>query len=195
MLVGKWAWEFEFIDPPASSAQALDNFLRAEETLRLVAGMWHLENLLHEASVTGLRHLKQTGFLYPDQLDVYEPMFGQFTKIPTGISTSYYPRRALAAPSTGYLQYPTSAIENPGRIPSPYPAGATPSVLLHGLPALGARGARAWHELFTPANGETANLDLDADRGFDHRCWRVAPGGSVLNDPVPVQQLGYNDVV
>jgi hypothetical protein len=194
-VFGKWPWELIISIPPSSSAQALDDFLRAEETLRLVAVMWHLENLLHEATVAGLRYLKQTGFLYPDQLDLYEPTFGQFTRIPPGVSASNYPRRALANPSTGYLTYPTSAMENPGRTPSPYPAGATPSVLLDGLPALGARGADAWHELFTPPNGETANLDLDADRGFDHRCWRVAPGGSVLNTPVPVQQLGYNDAI
>jgi hypothetical protein len=185
--------------PPASSPESLDEFLRSEYALLLVVGLSHVENLLYEAAVTGLHHLKRTGFLYPDQLDLYDPAFGQFTKVPAGISASNYPRRPLPDPSSGYLQWPTSAMENPRRSPSPYPAGATPSALLRGLPGLelpvlGTRGAAAWHELFTPPNGKTVNLNLDADRGYTHGCWRVAPGGSISTDPVLVQHLGYNDV-
>lgn len=192
-------WEDEPpMDPaPGDTTEAMQAFLTSDYALLLVVGLHQIESALHELVTSGLYQLKRTGFLYPDQLDLYDPAFGQFAKVPSGVSAANFPRRPLPDPSVGYLLWPSSGMENPGRAPSPFTAGATPSALLHGaagVPGLGATGAAAWHELFTPPTRETANLDQDADRGHRHGCWRVAPGGSVHNDPVPVQNLGYDAV-
>jgi hypothetical protein len=187
-------------DEPAGSAQQkLESFLASDDALKAVAVFFHLDTRLHAAIASGQHRLKEVGLIYPDHLDLQEPIFKQFTVIPPGPTMAGFPHRPMSDPDLTCLQWPSSPIENPAMVPSPYPAGAAPGAFLHGVPgdpmtAVGPVAARHWLDTLRPLDPDDINVNLDSDRGLRQRCWRLAVGSSIDDDPVQVQEMGYGDV-
>jgi hypothetical protein len=84
-----------------------------------------------------------------------------------------------------YHLYPFSPVENPATTPSVFAGGSHPDVF---LPLAILQLIPLWEQI---VRGETdsSNLDLDADRGFQHHCWETS--GSINDDPVNVSILPY----
>lgn len=196
---GRWPWESEAQaqPPPSSSQAALTTFVESDSALVMVSFFYHLHNALYVSVSTGVTELKRIGVLYPDELDLPEPMFKQFTRLMTSGQDTAHPRRPLPDPDVNYGVFPRTQIEEPGTFPSPYPEGATPSAFLRkGLEAsVSNQGVKLWlRHQDSPSSEDDINLNLDADRGFEHPCWRIAAGRSITENPVSVEVLDYRDV-
>ena len=181
--------------PPESTDTAVSAFVKSDDGLITVALFYTLHNNLYEAVSVGVDYLKRIGMLYPDELDLPDPMFNQFTRLETPGPNTVHPHRPLPDPDVGYGEFPHTLIEEPGTHPSLYPEGATPDVFLReGLApreaTAGSRGVELWmRHQDAPPGEDGVNLNLDADRGFNDRCWRVTPGRSITQNPVSVQVL------
>jgi hypothetical protein len=195
LAVGRWPWESSAqAENPGESSQALSNFLKSDNALMTVSYFYHAHTHLALAIAAGLKTLKRVGLLYPDELDLMELSFNQFTTLPDGGS---YPHRPVADADSSYLEPPTSAIEEPGTHPSAFPAGATPDTFLSApgaLPTVARVGAELWLQHQSPPGPNQENRNSDADRGDGHLCWRITPGGSIANNPVPITVLAYAQV-
>jgi hypothetical protein len=200
LVAGRWPWETGTSDPPpGSSSAALSSFLGSDDALIMAVGFYKAHTSLYDAVSLGLYNLKRVGLLYPDELNLSESTFKQFTAVPA--QDPAHPHRSMPDPDIGYLELPISPIEEPGTTPSPYPVRATPAVFLRGmpgivLPTVGSVGAELWlsHREPPGPGGDAINLNADADRGHRHLCWRVSPGFSITANPVPVSILAYTDV-
>jgi len=201
LATGRWPWE---TDPPAqtpgTSQEALTAFVQSDDALTMVPFLYHLHNTINETASVGVRYLKRIGLLYPEESDLAESMFSQFTQLSTFDSDTIHPHRPLPDPAIDFENWPTSPIEEPSRWPSLFSAGATPGAFLRdgqGPPeaTVESGGVDLWHQQqdVGPSDGGI-NLNLDADRGYDDHCWRVRPGASITTNPIPVEALAYSDV-
>ncbi len=185
-----------------AAAIKLEAFLGSDEALIMVSGFYHAHSMLHTAMVIGRDNLARAGLVYPDEVDLLTSTFRQFTSLQASGGDTTYPHRPMPHADVGYLDMPSSPIEEPGTRPSRYPAGATPNVFLHGapgglFPTVGATGAELWlkhRDSPNNSDGDRDNLNCDADRGEDHPCWRVSPDSSLGAQPVRVEILDYSDL-
>jgi hypothetical protein len=186
-------------ESPSSSQQALTTFLESDNAGKVAAYAFHAHTQLYEAASILLQHFKRVGLLYPDELDLTDPLFAQFTELPA--KPGAYPSTPDAIEGNQHLLWPSSPIEEPTEDPSLYPPSSTPAVFLEGTPGepsptVGEFGAEIWlrHQDAVIPEGSDVNLNADADRGFGYRCWRVRRGHSINENPIPTQTLGYLDV-
>jgi len=182
-------------DPPTSenpgmSSAGLTAFAGTDQAVQLVGYLWDMQIQLWEALENSYSYLAATGLIYPDGL-LELPLYEQFTAIP---GAGGWPHRPAADSGGSYHLYPTSPLENPTETPSPFPSKATPNVFAAGQDRRAATPAGValpvWEQI---ARGDldSPNLDLDADRGFQHQCWST--GGSIDDDPLNVVVLGYDE--
>lgn len=156
----------------------------AAQMTTMVGRMFDAESLLWEGLSRALAFLSLHGLVYPDSL-LNQPAFGQFTSIPAPVPL---PRKPQPDPAATMHVFPATPLEQPQPDLPRYPIGARPGVMIE--PA-GDLLVRLWTQI---ARGErdSENLDLDADRGLQHPCW--ATGGSIDDNPVTVDILGYADL-
>ena len=201
LATGRWPWETTpTTEDPSTSKEALTTFVQSDDALTMVPFLYHLHNTINETASVGVRYLMRIGLLYPEESDLAEDMFSQFTTLPTPGSETRYPRRPMPRPDIDFENWPTSPIEEPGTRPSRVPAGATPDAFLRagqGPPdaTIVGGGVELWQQLQDagPDDGGI-NLNLDADRGYDDHCWRARSGASITTNPILVEALGYGDV-
>jgi hypothetical protein len=169
--------------------------MNSDDALKTVSYFYNAHTVLALALAAGLKGMKRAGLLYPDELDLMEKSFSQFTALP---ESSPYPHRPVADADSSYLEPPSSAIEEPGTHPSAFPAGATPDAFLidspQELPTVGRVGVELWLRHQSTPGPDRESRNADADRGEGHLCWGVAPGRSIANNPVPVTILRYDQV-
>ncbi|MGP4009868.1 hypothetical protein [Streptomyces sp. 4N124] len=185
---------------PTVTMEALTAFLESDDACRVVANTYNARVYLHEIASICLQSFKRIGLLYPEEADLGNWRFAQFTELPAEPGLAH-PHRPSSDESAEYLLWPTSPIEEPTTNPSHYPPSSTPDVFLSGIPnaaspTVGEFGAEVWlrHQDGAVPQDSDINLNADADRGYAAACWRVAPGQSINHDPIPVETLGYLDV-
>lgn len=182
-----------------TNAGQLKQYLTSDEALASVKTMFDLHCQLYSAAVQSLYVLKLLGLVYPDEIDLGDPNFAQFTRaIPEGEIP--LPRRPIAQPDR-FLAIPLSDPELPSAIVSHFGTNATPDAFLSGPVQAGGStletyGFELWATEATGGESEirSINRDLDGDRGELHACWQVTPGQSIADNPVPVDLLGYNRI-
>ncbi|MBF6301764.1 hypothetical protein IU459_30100 [Nocardia amamiensis] len=190
MLLQK-IWEQDPPDPtdpgnpqnPNVTAEALTVIVGKPYAAQLVAMLFDAHNTVWEAMERAYGFLASTGLIMPDGL-LGMPLYGQFTSLP---AREEWPRRPEEDPVNTYHLPPASPIEFPVRGPSPFGPDASPVAYVSEATAT---ALRVWMQNVV-GQQDTDNLDLDADRGDGHLCWRA--GGSVNDDPVAVEVLAYEE--
>jgi hypothetical protein len=166
------------------TAEGLTAAATSPQAAQLVSMLFDAHNTAWEAMDRAFNFLAATGLIMPDGL-LGLPLYAQFTSLPP--YQEQWPRRPETHPVDTYHRPPTSPVEYPVRQPSLFGAHAAPTVFLSQATTTAltvwAQSAGGQHD--------TANLDLDADRGFKHLCWRA--GGSINDDPVIVDIMQYEE--
>jgi hypothetical protein len=159
-------------------AAAADNTQAAQ----LVSLLFDAHNTAWEAMDRAYNFLASTGLIMPEGL-LGLPLYAQFVSLPP--YREDWPRRPEKNPVKTYHLPPTSPVEYPVQRPSLFPTHSAPDIFVNQATntalAVWAQNAGGQHD--------TTNLDLDADRGFNHPCWRA--DGSIDDDPVSVDILHY----
>ena len=160
------------------------------EVLQLAVDLYGLQNQLWEGLSKAAEFLALHGLVPPDGYD-HLRRYRQFTTVPP--HDPGWPRRAYDGPD--FHEYAPTAPESPAEEPRFRP-GSPPSAILTGLGGGGQLSASSvslplWLQV---ASGtfDSQNLDLDADRGWRHPCWRTA--GSIADQPVGVVVVGYEEI-
>jgi hypothetical protein len=166
------------------TAQQLTAAADNPQAAQLVSLLFDAHNTAWEAMDRAYNFLASTGLIMPDGL-LGLPLYAQFTSLPS--YREDWPRRPEKRPVDTYHLPPTSPVEYPVRPPSLFATNSTPDVYLSQATTT---ALTMWAQ---DASGQrdTANLDLDADRGFNHACWRAV--GSIDDDPVSVEILHYEE--
>ncbi|MFG1774589.1 hypothetical protein ACGFIX_33840 [Nocardia salmonicida] len=178
------------IDPNSPQSQGqVEALVTGQEFIELIANLIELQNNLYESYCDLLDALKFAGLLYPSNVDLKGPLWSQFCSISRE-------NTLFRLPSISVLAYPTTLIEEPHSLLSPLRYGDSPiSVfspnprLLWTADSLGADLLAAFFKDDLQSIEE--NLNLDADRGYGHLCWRLdsEPGDT----PLVVTLLGYDE--
>jgi hypothetical protein len=195
MLLKK-AWEEDPPDPrdpthpenPQTTAAQLTAISSSPQTAQLVWMLFDTHNQIWEAMGRAYEFLALTGLIYPGNL-TSAPLYAQFTTLPGDIT---WPHRGGTSAETTYHLFPSTPLENPTKTPSPFPAGVHPDEFLRQGSQLRAADVtlRLWRQI-AAGEQDSQNLDLDADRGFEHPCW--AARNSVQQDPVDVVILPFGE--
>jgi hypothetical protein len=95
--------------------------------------------------------------------------------------------------------WPTSGVEQPATSASPYAIAASPLSFLTGNPtnSVAAQVGLLWSNMIEHAGSDrvdSANPNLDSDRGFSERCWTLAPGSLITSQPVVIDILSYTGI-
>ncbi|MCU1474147.1 hypothetical protein [Amnibacterium sp.] len=195
MLLSK-LWEQDPPDPrdptnPNSTTQMLTAISQAPQAVQFVGILYDTHSQVYEALANAQSFLAITGLIYPPSVGGL-PVYEQFTATPTRGLEEDWPHREEVSPADTYFLYPTSVIEGPSRRPSPFPPGAVPAIALDATGPLsaGTVALTLWAQAVT-GTVDDVNLDLDADRGFQHPCWDAV--GSVADQPIQVRDLSYSD--
>jgi hypothetical protein len=167
-----------------TTAQQLTAAADNPQATQLVSLLFDAHNTAWEAMDRAYNFLASTGLIMPDGL-LGLPLYAQFTSLPS--YREDWPRRPEKHPVATYHLRPTSPVEYPVQRPSLFATNSKPSIFFSQATTtaltMWAQNASGQHD--------TANLDLDADRGFNHPCWRA--GGSIDDNPVAVDVLQYGE--
>jgi hypothetical protein len=160
-----------------------------EIAAHIIQELFNMQMLLWQAFDLALGYLAVTGFVYPDALLMPSPLYQAFLKVP---SRPAWPHRPEANPQETYHLDPTSPIEQPAASSPSFPANASPIAFVAGTQDHAAEPvARTLLAQVLRRQTDTQNYDLDADRGFRHPCWSVAPGTSIDDPVLSVDVLPY----
>ncbi|WP_409048137.1 hypothetical protein AB2L57_04080 [Microbacterium sp. HA-8] len=161
------------------------------EVIQLAGDLFTAQSSLWEGFERAAEFLALHGVIYPDGF-LGRHRYRQFTAIPR-TEQGLWPRQAFDGPR--FDLYPDTEVEEPAGL-APFVPGTPPSAILSGIGGGGQLSAPAisvplWADAVA-AIDPVVNLDLDADRGWRHECWQT--GGSIADQPVDAQILGYDDV-
>ncbi|NUT46765.1 MAG: hypothetical protein HOV94_05510 [Saccharothrix sp.] len=180
-------------DAPQMTQEQLTALAGSDGGPHFAQQLFETQVVLWQAFDQAFDYLVLVGLLPPDDLAMTSPLYGQFLALPVRAG---WPLRPTTAPQTTYIFDPGAPVEDPPEVAVPFPTAADPSVFIesaNGHPTgPGIALSLLWQ--IVRREQDSFNLDLDADRGFHHRCWTVADGHSVQEDPVPVVELGYGEV-
>ncbi|EIM96281.1 hypothetical protein WQE_34686 [Paraburkholderia hospita] len=174
-------------DPPSTSSVSstlsdLTAMSSSDQVTQLIGFLFDIHTQIWEALDRAYHFLAFHGLIFPGSL-IDAPVYRQFTAAP---SASSWPRRPVHNAVNRYHLYPNSPLEQPGAAGGTFAVAATPDAF---LPlAVGRIALPLWEQIVRDEQ-DSANLDLDADRGFLHQCW--ATGKSINDDPVDVVVLPY----
>jgi hypothetical protein len=164
--------------------------------LSAVNSLYGLATSFWQALAAARTALVLRGLLYPNPDDLSSPTFAQFVSIP-GILTRGYPLLSMPATDDG-TAWPTSAIETPVQIPAPFAVSSAPSVFLTGATdSVSATSSKLWEDMIEFPGRDlpgSANLNLDADRGFAAHCWALDAGSTITTPPVLTTALPYTGI-
>jgi hypothetical protein len=178
--------------PTSISQQELTSMANPEAAGHLVQELFAVQMVLWQGFDSAAAFLAVTGLIYPDEHLMPSPLYQQFLTTP---AASAWPHRAEAVPDESYHLYPTSPIEQPAAADPPFPANQPPfSFAVHWSHDQQRSAADTGHDLLGQILGgdqDSQNYDLDADRGYRHPCWDVAPGSSIADPVLAVDILPY----
>ncbi|ASL62716.1 hypothetical protein [Bacillus cereus] len=172
-------------NPVAINKSQLVAMANNDQMVQIIYQFYNLHNHLWEIMYSAYEYLAKYGLIYPDTL-LNLKAYKQFIKIP---ETRSYPHRSEIKMDNNYVMYPSSPIENPAQIASTYSIGSSPEVFSGSQGPAISIAMQLWSGL--NMENEGTNLDLDADRGFNHPCW--TSDNSIHDDPVNVVILSYKE--
>lgn len=185
------------VEVSAGGLQALtgddvDAIAHSDQIAQLIGDLHNLQCLTWEGLQKAYDFLAVFGLVYPDRL-LDRWRYSQYLAIPS-VEPGDWPKLPEMGPR--WDEYPATAVELPASFSVGYAPGDTPSAVLARVPAAGTTSAadlsmQVWTQM---ARGEldSTNLDLDADRTWLHACWR--PAGSITDQPIDVDILGYDEI-
>jgi hypothetical protein len=189
MLLEK-LWEQDPPDPtdPQQQHTTTSQLTAMSSSPQVESWIWQLfetHNFGWELMSSSQVWLAIAGLIYPTPF-IKNPPYKELTLA----EVKPWPHREELDP-TNYQFYPSSPLENPTAMLSPFPGGALPDVPLskNELNA-SAFSLSLWRQIVAGQH-DSQNRDLDADRGYGHLCW--ATRGSIRADPVDVKILGYDE--
>lgn len=155
----------------------------------------HAQQVQIYASLDGVKnYMTLCGLIYPETpLLMSTPLYKQFISIP---ANPVWPRKTEDDPISSYHLFPSSVVEQPNSTASQFPIGASPLEIFIGQGGHESPSQLAgsvWTE-FTKGGLSIENLDQDSDRGYLHKCWAIAAGASILDNPISVYVLGPNEM-
>lgn len=178
--------------PTGISQQELTAMTKPEAAAHVVQELFNTQMLLWQGFDAALAYLAVTGLVYPDDLLMPSPLYQQFVLTPV---RSAWPHREEANPADTYHNDPSSAIEQAAASDAPFPPNQAPTsfVMLWSADRQHSAGAICENLLGQILRGDvdSQNYDLDADRGFRHPCWNVAPGTSIHDPVLSVDVIPY----
>lgn len=206
--IGKWSLdkkcdvddfinEFQGSEEPDPTAptgvgqQELTAMAKPDAAAHVAQELFNLQMLIWQGFDAALAYLAVTGLVYPDDLLLPSPLYRQFLSSPP---REEWPLREESASRETYHLDPSSPTEAPAE-PSPFPAGHAPTSFVVGWSSGHTASSVAAALLGQILHGDedTTNYDLDADRGFLHACWSVAPGTSIADPVLTVTGLSYTE--
>lgn len=172
---------------PDVTAQGLSTIGAGRQGEELVHSLYEVQAQMCETLHRAHGFLAYGGLIYPGPR-AEGPLFAQFTRTGSFVAL---PRRAPDDPFATSYAFPQTPVESPAEEPS-FDEGSAPDAWL-GTWSTWASGSISLSIFTQVAAGtfDAGNLDLDADRSGRHLCWQAA--GSVHDDPIAVQTLGYAD--
>ncbi len=191
--IDKWAGEtkcvasdyFDDVVPskPNVSQQQFTAMSDPKAAGHIVLELFSVQMMIWQGFDLAASFLAVTGLIYPDELLMPSPLYQQFLKTPTAAN---WPHKSETLPEETYHLYPASLIEQPSTT-DPFPPNQSPIAfaVYWSLDQRQNAAIVGYDLLGQIIRGDVAqkNEDLDADRGYRHPCWEVAPGTSI-NDPV-----------
>jgi hypothetical protein len=173
-----------FPDPqPGTNGQALTAFANTTEAVHICDVLEQLQNYMWQSFSDAADYLAVLGLIYPNQLQLAQPVHAQFTSAP---AAAPFPHRASVHANAGYEVPPTTLIEHSAGGPPPFGTLATPASYVAGAVRI---SLSLWEQL-ARGDADSFNFDMDADRDSGHHCWDIA-AGSINDDPVPELALAY----
>ncbi|MET7390389.1 hypothetical protein ACFYPT_10530 [Streptomyces sp. NPDC005529] len=174
-------------EPTQVTAEGLTALAQSPVGPQIAHRLFEAQLGLWQAADQAFNYLALVGLIPPDDLLLTSPLYGQFLTLPP---RELYPLQEDPMAEKTYGFDPSTPPEHPLQQASPFGSGDDPSVFVVGkAPEL----ALDLLLRIVREEPEAQNLDADADRGYLHPCWTTGSGGSVHDDPVPVQVLGYNE--
>lgn len=167
----------------------------------IVHTLEQLDTALYSVAEGALLMMKLSGLLYAERDDLSNFEFRQFLLIPDEEQGNYvWPARPPAAVHA-YIKPAGPPVEHPRAQSSGFAPYEKPAAFL--VPGIGQAASMQVEgfdlvlaELVESADSPVRSIDhdLDADRERDATCWQVAPGTSIQDDPVSVQNLAYGEL-
>jgi len=173
----------------ALTAAGAVNLAQTDQVIQLIGDLFSLHVQLWEGMYRAADYMALYGLLYPDGL-IERRRYAQYLRTPSTAAGSW-----PLLPETGprFDEYPVTAVEQPAEDARAYPPDQTPGVMLTGVPRTPVDTAASlstalWRQM-AAGDLDANNLDLDADRGWRHPCWRT--DGSIDDQPLAVTVLPY----
>jgi hypothetical protein len=178
--------------PTGITQEELTTMSSPQAAGHLAQELFNMHMLLWQGMDTALEFLAVSGLVYPDSLLMPSPLYTQFLTTPPRPG---WPLREDAKPLESYHSDPSGPVEQPAAASAPLPPGMGPASFVGGAPASHANGAVSLatgllRQILAGAP-DSDNFDLDADRGFHHPCWDLAPGTSITAPVLAVEILPY----
>jgi hypothetical protein len=175
---------------PQATQQMLEVLREPAKTNHVLGDVYQLELRIWQAFAAARSFLIVCGLVYPDDVELAQPLHGQFLAPP---APGPWPRQQAPDAAASYVTPPTTPPESPPAA-TPYPTRG-PGWLLHvdlvdNASTISEVVIGAVRDLSVRPE-ERHNLDLDADRGRLHRSWSVVEGTSIRDQPLSVQILSY----
>ncbi|SOD88018.1 hypothetical protein [Streptomyces sp. Ag109_G2-15] len=149
----------------------------------LIQQLFDSQVRLWEALGKASANLSGCGVISPDGRLNF-PLYRQYLRVPK----VFGPHRPEADPVTTFYRYPPTPLEHPINDAASFPTGSSPSDFLD---LSSAEFVNLWTQISEGAS-DVSDLDLDADRNFNHKCWSTV--GLIDDDPVGVKILGHSDM-
>jgi hypothetical protein len=183
--------EFSSSSGQALTADDAANIAQVDQIVQLIGDLYNLQSMTWEGFQKANDFLALYGLIYPTGL-LNRKRYSQFLTVP---STEPGTFPLLPDDGSRFHLFPTTAVEQPACFNIAFPVGATPAAVLARVPQVGLTSAAdqslfVWNQIANDVQ-DSSNLDLDADREWQHACWRA--DGSITDQPIAVSVLMYSE--
>lgn len=171
---------------PQTNQQMLEKLREPANANHILDDIYQLQIRMWQGLTAARSFLTVCGLVPPNEEELVLPLFKQFL-VPT--ADNVWPHREPMDAEDVYTDRPTTPAEDAAQ-PKPFPNKGCEWLLHVNL----VDNESTFSEVvFAVLRGERVNLDLDADRGRLHPAWAVASGTSILDQPLTVSVLPFEE--